>query len=156
MFGRDRSLLQTHRTDDSSVVVARVTANSLSQRHTAAFLTATDELIEAEHPLVVFDMESVSYIDSAGLGVLVRAVKLSRDRGGDVALANLTSEVRVLIELMRLHELIDIYNTPEEALRVVAAPSDAVAGDLEAAGLPEDELLAVRGLDNVAELEAIR
>ena len=66
---------------------------------------------------VAVDMSDVRSIDSAGLGAIVAAVKLTRDAGGDVALYAVTPDVRVLLELVRLHQFVDIYNDAAEVIR---------------------------------------
>ena len=66
---------------------------------------------------VAVDMTSVRVVDSAGLGAIVAAVKAAREVGGDVALYALSSDVRSLVELVRLHQFVDVFNDAAEVLR---------------------------------------
>jgi anti-sigma B factor antagonist len=66
---------------------------------------------------VVVDMSGVDQLDSAGLGVLVAAARLVRDKGGDLCFAGLNKRPRMVFEITRSHRLFDIYATVDEALR---------------------------------------
>ena len=45
------------------------------------------------------DLADVNFVDSTGLAALVRAMKRSRERGGDVVLVHPSDPVRVILEL---------------------------------------------------------
>ena len=66
---------------------------------------------------VVLDLSPVKYFDSAGCGALITCIRHLRSGGGDLKLCGLTTPVRVLFELVRLHNLLDILNTRAEAVR---------------------------------------
>jgi anti-sigma B factor antagonist len=70
---------------------------------------------------VVLDLSRVQYFDSAGCGALITCIRHLRSGGGDLKLCGLTTQVRVLFELVRLHNLLDILNTREEAVRAFQA-----------------------------------
>ncbi len=65
---------------------------------------------------VIINLQNVPYIDSAGLGTLVSALKTARERGGNVWLAGLTAQVKMVVELTRLHFVFDIFDDVESAL----------------------------------------
>jgi len=65
---------------------------------------------------VIINLERVPYIDSAGLGTLVSALKTARERGGNVWLAGLTPQVKMVVELTRLHFVFEIFDNVENAL----------------------------------------
>lgn len=70
---------------------------------------------------VVFDMQRVQFVDSAGIGAIVSCLRELSASGGDLKLCDLAKPVRSLFELVRLHRLLDILNTKEEALRAFQA-----------------------------------
>ena len=141
MFSRVRPPLLREATPIDGVVVAHVEAGSLTHRQTAALASETSAHLDAGAELLVLDLTAVGYIDSAGLGGLVRAVKTARDAGREVMLASLQQPVRVLIEMMRLHELIDIVNTADEAVRAFGyAREDGT--DLTAGGIDAENMVA--------------
>ena len=67
-------------------------------------------IIESEASVLI-NMENVPYIDSAGLGTLVSALKTARERGGNVWLAGLTPQVKMVVELTRLHFVFEIFDS---------------------------------------------
>jgi anti-sigma B factor antagonist len=62
------------------------------------------------------DLKNVDFIDSSGLSVLVSALKTMRLKNGYLALLNLSSEVKTLVELTRLHQIFDIFEEEELAI----------------------------------------
>jgi anti-sigma B factor antagonist len=85
-----------------------------------------DLLKEKRVPRVVVNLEAVGYIDTAGIASLVEGLKLSRDLKSGFALYGLSRRAREVLELTRLINVFEVYNTEEEALRgdkSSAAPS---------------------------------
>ena len=74
-----------------------------------------DAIVKGE-PSVLINLENVPYIDSAGLGTLVSALKTARERGGNVWLAGLTPQVKMVVELTRLHFVFEIFDSVDKAL----------------------------------------
>ena len=65
---------------------------------------------------LVLDLGSIEYIDSAGLGEIVRAMKRAREAGGDLRLCGVHGQVGKIIEITGLHKAIAVYPTREEAV----------------------------------------
>ncbi|MCX6647617.1 MAG: STAS domain-containing protein [bacterium] len=77
---------------------------------------------------VIINLENVMYIDSAGLGTLVSALKTAKEMGGNVWLAGLTAQVKMVIELTRLHQVFNVYDSVDKALEALVgnpAPEDS-------------------------------
>lgn len=68
------------------------------------------------NPRVVFDMHNVKFIDSAGCGALITSLRLLRGAGGSLKLFAVQKQVQSVFELVRMHKVIDIYTTWQEAL----------------------------------------
>ena len=73
-----------------------------------------------ESPRVVFDMSNVKFIDSAGCGALITSLRRLKGSGGTLKLYDVQKQVRSVFELVRMHKVIDIFNTRQEALRSFA------------------------------------
>ncbi len=65
---------------------------------------------------VVFDMSQLQFVDSTGLAAIVSFLKQSKAAGGDLKLCGLSQSVQKLFELVRLHKIVNIFNTKEEAI----------------------------------------
>ena len=74
------------------------------------------DYINAGRVKLVLDLESIEYIDSAGLGEIVRAMKRAREMGGDLRLCGVQGQVGKIIEITGLHKAIAVYPTREEAV----------------------------------------
>lgn len=74
------------------------------------------KVISDENCNVIINLENVMYIDSAGLGALVSALKTAKEKGGNVWLTGLTTQVKMVIELTRLHHVFNIYESVDIAL----------------------------------------
>ncbi len=65
---------------------------------------------------IVLDLGNVEFIDSAGLGAIVASLKKLRSMNGDLKICNVNKPVMALFELVRMHKLVDIFASREEAL----------------------------------------
>ncbi len=65
----------------------------------------------------VLDFSSTEYIDSSGLGVLVSVSKKIREAGGELRLAGLNEDLRMLFELTKLDTLFKICDKTDEAVQ---------------------------------------
>lgn len=68
---------------------------------------------------VLLDLEKVSYLNSAGLGMLIDTFRKFRDRGGQLILCGLIPDILRLFEATRLDRFIKIYPSVEEALHTL-------------------------------------
>ena len=101
----------------AGVQVVVVSQETVEARNVAAF---HDRLDEAAGPCVVLDLHRVRFMDSSGLGVLLSALRRFQTGDGDLKLCALTPPVRRLMEVCRLHKVIEILDTREQALRAFA------------------------------------
>jgi anti-sigma B factor antagonist len=67
-------------------------------------------------PRIVLALSKMDYIDSSGLGALVKLLKKSRLAGGDTKLSGLRPEVRKVFELTRLDKIFDIFPEADAAV----------------------------------------
>ena len=65
----------------------------------------------------LLNLAGVDFIDSDGMGELVRCYSVVRQRGGEMKLAQLSERVEKLLELTRLNTLFDIHCEEQTALR---------------------------------------
>ncbi len=80
---------------------------------------------------LIINLSAVDYVDSSGLGALVRHVTAARARRKKISLCGLTPHVRKLFDITRVADLFPTYATEEEAL---AATSSSAAANPAAPG----------------------
>jgi anti-sigma B factor antagonist len=65
---------------------------------------------------VVLDMSKVTYIDSAGLGILVAAYVSAKTQGASIRLCALGHKFREVLQITRLVTIFEVYDTPAAAI----------------------------------------
>ena len=85
-------------------------------------------LVESGSYELIVDMESVEFLDSTGLGVLVGGLKPVRAHDGWIALVCTLSRVMRIFRTTGLNRMFSIYDTVGEA---VAAHDGPAAGDAD-------------------------
>ena len=78
--------------------------------------------IEGGNHRILFNLEGVLYIDSAGLGTLVSALKATKEHAGGVYIAAMTPQVRMVIELTRLDKVLPVFDTVDQAISRLTDP----------------------------------
>jgi anti-sigma B factor antagonist len=74
-------------------------------------------LIAAGKKKIVLNMADVTYIDSAGLGMLVAAHVSAKNEGVPLLLSNLGEKFHDVLQLTRLLTVFSVYDTEAEAIR---------------------------------------
>ncbi len=80
------------------------------------FKQTLNDIVEAGDRILVVDLSNVSFVDSSGLGALISGMKATRLAGGDLRIARVGEQARLILELTTLDKVIKIYPTVEEAL----------------------------------------
>ena len=68
---------------------------------------------------VVVDLGGVSFLDSSGLGVVVKSSGLANEAGGQLRVAGAQERVRELFRLTELDTLLFLDDSPEESARAL-------------------------------------
>jgi len=66
---------------------------------------------------LVLDFSGIRYIDSSGVGALIRLAQHSNAIGGEIQVANLTGTPRKILEMTNMIRLFTVVSDVEEALR---------------------------------------
>jgi anti-sigma B factor antagonist len=65
---------------------------------------------------IVLQLDQVEFIDSSGLGALMRLMQAARAKGGDLKLSGLPPNIRKTLELTNLLSQFETYDSVEEAI----------------------------------------
>ena len=76
-----------------------------------------NSLIQQGRRKVVLNLEDVPYIDSAGLGEIVRTYTTVSRQGGKLKLLNLTKRITDLLSITKLLTVFDTYDSEADAVR---------------------------------------
>jgi anti-sigma B factor antagonist len=98
------------------ILVAHLHEDALDASNAKEFKTKVAALI-APGTKLVFDLSSLKFVDSSGLGALLSCLRQLNASGGVLKLCAMVKPVRALFELVRMHRVFEIFNTEEEAVR---------------------------------------
>lgn len=88
----------------------------LSIHTTEAAQQQIDQLINEGLRFLVFDLTSMDFVSSAGLGVFVHTFRKLEAQNGKMRLCGLQDEVKRLFDITGLSFRLDLYPSLEEAL----------------------------------------
>ena len=80
------------------------------------FKQALNDAVEAGDRILIVDLSNVPFLDSSGLGALISGMKATRLSGGDLRIAQVGEQARLILELTTLDKVMKLYPTVDEAL----------------------------------------
>ena len=81
------------------------------------------QLADQRRVNVVVDLKDVTYVDSCGVGLLIGKYVSLRRQGGDLKLLNLTRRSQHLMEITKLLDVFETFDSEEQALASFARPA---------------------------------
>jgi anti-sigma B factor antagonist len=82
-----------------------------------------NSLVNQGQRKIVLNLAAVPYLDSAGLGEVVRAYTTVTKQGGSLKLLNLTKRITDLLSITKLLTVFDTFDSEDEAVRSFSAPA---------------------------------
>jgi anti-anti-sigma factor len=79
-----------------------------------------DQVIQAGSKLILIDLQSVTFIDSSGLGGLVNAFKATRESGSKLVLCSVCEQARMLLEITGMDQVFEIFPNQSEFTKTLA------------------------------------
>lgn len=76
-----------------------------------------NSLIQQGHRKLLLNLEGVPYVDSAGLGEIVRTYTTVSRQGGKLKLLNLTKRIEDLLAITKLLTVFDTFESEQEAVK---------------------------------------
>jgi anti-sigma B factor antagonist len=80
-----------------------------------------NSLVNQGHKKIVLNLAEVPYIDSAGLGEVVRTYTTVSRQGGSLKLLNLTKRITDLLSITKLLTVFETFDSENEAVRSFSA-----------------------------------
>lgn len=76
-----------------------------------------NSLVSQGRKKILLNLEAVPYIDSAGLGEIVRAYTTVSRQGGQMKLLHLTKRIEDLLSITKLLTVFETFDSEDEALK---------------------------------------
>jgi anti-anti-sigma factor len=119
---------------DGGVGVAVSSSNGITEMRVSGHLDSGSsaslekklrDLVAEGSSRIVVDLADISYISSGGWGIFVGEVKVLRERGGDIVLSGMTSEVYDVYELLGFADVLRAFKTIADARAFLSLPAEA-------------------------------
>lgn len=81
-----------------------------------AFGRRVDELVAKGHLRILVDLGGVTYIDSAGVGMMAAELKMVHKKGGAMKLVHLTERSHRLLAMMKLMTVFETFEDEASAI----------------------------------------
>ena len=111
------SALQIVERDAGDVVVLTLSGEITLDDGDLAFGRWIDGLQARGSRKIVVDLAGVTYIDSAGVGMMAAMLKDVRKRGGDIRLLRLNTKGQRLFGVLKLKTMFEVFDDEAAALR---------------------------------------
>lgn len=114
---------------DEENSVARVTLNGALNTDTApAFEGRLEDVVAKGYALTVLDMKDLDYISSAGLRVIFKAAKTTRNQGNRLAAANRKPHIDKVFEILKALPDMAVFASEQELDDYLSSMQDKVRG----------------------------
>lgn len=100
----------------NGVTVLEIHGKILMGEGDIAIKKKIDEMVGKDNKNIVMDLAAVPYIDSSGLGELIRCYTSIRKGGGVMKLANLTERIVDLLTITKLVTVFEYFKSVDEAV----------------------------------------
>jgi anti-sigma B factor antagonist len=91
-------------------------AGSLDIDTASQFASKIDAVLESGVKIIVCNVNELSYIASAGLGVMISANETLKKRDGALKLSQMNEKILKIFTILGFNTLFDMYNSDKEAL----------------------------------------
>ena len=108
--------MQFDRERVGDVNVIRVREKKLTSHEAPEMKTAFLGFVLEEDEKFLLNLGDVENMDSTGLGSFLFGVRQAEDRGKDLRFCEVRDKIKFLIRIAHLEQVIDVYETEEEAL----------------------------------------
>ena len=105
--------VQTRHEGEVAVVAATGEVDVFTAPGLDAEITA---LLDQGSSRLVVDLSGVSFLDSTGLGVLVKGLKTARDAGGSMHLVVTSDRIRKIFDITGLDASLPLFDTVDDAV----------------------------------------
>jgi anti-anti-sigma factor len=97
------------------LVVFELNEDKLQSNNAPQLKTELTVIHNEGYKNIVLDLNNVKFVDSSGLSAILMANRLCKDSNGTFALCNLNDQVKSLIKISQLENILNIFHTLSEA-----------------------------------------
>jgi anti-sigma B factor antagonist len=138
--------LKTHRS--GGIFIIACTGRLIEGGESSALQREIDGLLD-ESPYTILDVAGIEFIDSSGLGLLVRLLNRATHAGGDLKIAGASPHLREILRVTKLEKILKPYASVGEATAAIydharsTRRSESLAADILCVAASRDVLAYV-------------
>jgi len=102
--------------EDGDITILTVTGDLVIGEAETTFKKTITRLLEEGRVNLLVDLSAVGFLDSSGLGALVRALTNSQKEGGQTKLLNAGPQIRKLLQMTKLDSVFELHDDMEAAV----------------------------------------
>ncbi len=107
--------MKIEKSTENDVLILKIGSNMLDVPKVSEFKATTLPLLK-NRKKVLFDLENLTFVDSSGCGAILSCIRQVNGEDGEIKICNPNKRVRTLFELIRMHKIVEIHNTRQEAI----------------------------------------
>jgi anti-sigma B factor antagonist len=100
-----------------NAAIIELSGNLIGGENVTLFRNKLYELIDEKKKNIVVDMTDVKFINSTGIGILISGFTTLKNAGGDLKLANITTNVNSVLVITKLVQVFHIFDNVDEAVK---------------------------------------
>lgn len=102
---------------ENGIVVIKLKGKMMGGGETDACRKRVKEYVTKGNPNIVADFSSVEWINSMGMGMLVACYTSCKNAGGELKIGGYSHKTKNLLEMMKLTNVLQIFETKEQAIK---------------------------------------
>ncbi|MEM9274278.1 MAG: STAS domain-containing protein [Cyanobacteria bacterium P01_F01_bin.143] len=71
-------------------------------------------LVQQETDIILIDCQDITFMNSAGIGALVAALKAVKNAGGEFYLCSLNNQVQMIFSMTKMNRIFQVFTDREE------------------------------------------
>lgn len=100
-----------------NAVVIAIKDKMMGGPDAAEFNELIHKFIDENKMNIVLDLGGLKFVNSSGIGILIRGYTTVNNAGGKMKLANLTDKTKGLLSITKLNQVFELFETVDEAAR---------------------------------------
>ena len=101
--------------ENYNTIVLKFDKNLVGGPEASKFHDFLAKSIEENKTNFIIDMSGVKFVNSTGIGIIVRGFKTIKDAGGEMKLAGLSTKIKGVLSITKLTSVFSIYDTVSDA-----------------------------------------
>lgn len=100
-----------------NAVVIEVIGKLMGGPEAEDFHKVLEKAISEDKKIVLVDLSDVKFVNSSGLGILVRGLTTMKTAGGDLRIAGISDKVKGVLSITKLTSVFNLYENIEAAAK---------------------------------------